>query len=76
MAGRKNKPMPPAPVSEGKKNPPKDSGAASVNPVEEEPESSGSGGSDTDALSHLPTDEESGAEDKGAGEINEDTEDK
>ena len=67
--------MSPTPGSRGKKNPPKNPGAASVNPVEEDKESTDGGGNDTDALSHLPTDEESGAEDNGTGETNGGTED-
>ena len=73
--GGKNKPVSPAPGNKGKKNPPKNPGAASVAPVEEDKESAESDGNDTDALSHLPTDEESGAEDNGTGEANGDTED-
>ena len=45
-----------------------------MNPVEKEEELTGSDGNDTDALSHLPTDEESGTEDEGTGEIAGDTE--
>ena len=57
--------MPPAPANKGKKNPAKDPGTASVNQVGEDKESTDSEGNDTDALSHLPTDEESGDEDQG-----------
>ena len=57
-AGKKNPPAQ-APVNKGKKNPAKDTGATSVNPVEGEEEPSEEGESDADALSHLPTDEDS-----------------
>ena len=70
--GGKGKTAPPAPVNKGKKNPAKDSGKTSVNPVEKDEESTGSDGNDTDALSHLPTDEESGTEDEGPDKIDED----
>ena len=43
-----------------------------MNPVEKDEESTGSDGNDTDALSHLPTDEESGTEDEGPDKIDED----
>ena len=43
-----------------------------MNPVEGDKESTDSDGNDTDALSHLPTDDESGTEDPGTGEVNED----
>ena len=56
------------------KNPNKNPGPTSVNPVEGDKESTDSDGNDTDALSHLPTDDESGAEDQGTGEVNGDTE--
>ena len=45
-----------------------------MNPIEKEEELTGSDGNDTDALSHLPTDEESGTEDEGTGEKDKDTE--
>ena len=45
-----------------------------MNPVEKDEELTGSDGNDTDALSHLPTDEESGTEDEGTGGIDGDTE--
>ena len=64
-AGGKAKAVPSAPANKGKENPAKDSGKTSVNPVEKDEESTGSDGNDTDALSHLPTDEESGTEDEG-----------
>ena len=51
--GGGNKTVSPAPGNKGKKNPPKNPGAASVNPVEEDKESADSDGNDTDALSHL-----------------------
>ena len=69
-AGGKNKTVLPAPVNKGKKNPAKIPGTASVNQVEEDKESSEDEGSDTDALSHLPTDDESGGEDKDADNVN------
>ena len=73
VAGGTKKPAAQPPANKGKKSPAKDQGTASVNLVEEGSGPSESGGSDTDALSHLPTDEESGAEDKGTGEVNDDT---
>ena len=46
-----------------------------MNPVEEDKESSdNSDGNDTDALSHLPTDDESEPDNPGSGEINGDSE--
>ena len=69
MAGKKN-PTGQPPVNKGKKNPAKDTGATSVNPVEGDEEPPEDEESDTDVLSHLPTDEESGPEDEGAGEAN------
>ena len=75
MAGGKNKTVPPpAPANKGKKNPAKNPGTTSVNPVEDDKESTDSDGNDTDTLSHFPTDEESGSEDKGTGEVNGDME--
>ena len=71
----KNKVVPPAPGNKGKKNPPKNPGTASVNPVEEDGESTDSGGNDTDALSHLPTDEDSEGGDNEPDEANGSTED-
>ena len=72
--GGKTKTVSPAPVNKGGKNPAKNPGAISMNPVEEDKESTAGDGNDTDALSHLPTDEESGTEDEGPGEVNGDTE--
>ena len=72
-AGGKNKPAPPAPGNKGGKNPNKNPGPTSVNPVEGDNESTDSDGNNTDALSHLPTDDESGTEDQGTGEVNGDT---
>ena len=72
--GGKNKTVPPAPVNKGRKNPTKNTGTTSMNSVENEEELTGSDGNDTDALSHLPTDEESGMEDEGTGEIARDIE--
>ena len=66
----KNKAVPPAPGNKGKKNPPKNPGTATVNPIEEDEELTDSDGNDTDALSHLPTDEESEGGDNGTGEGN------
>ena len=74
VMGGKGKTAPPAPVNKGKKSPAKDSGKTSVNPVEKDEESTGSDGNDTDALSHLPTDEESGTDDEGPDKIDEDAE--
>ena len=73
VAGGKNKATPPIPVNKGKKNSPKDPGTASVNQIGEDEKSSEDEESDTDALSHLPTDDESGTEDKGGDDMNEDT---
>ena len=72
-AGGKNKQAPPAPGNKGGKNPNKNPGPTTVNPVEGDHESTDSDGNDTDALSHLPTDDESGTEDQGTGEVNGDT---
>ena len=68
--GKSIRRYPPAPVNKEKKNPAKNPGTASVNQVEEDKESSEDEGSDTDALSHLPTDDESGGEDKDADNVN------
>ena len=68
QAKGKNKVVPPAPGNKGKKNPPKNPGTTSVNPIEDDGESTDSGGNDTDALSHLPTDEDSEGGDNGPGE--------
>ena len=57
-------------MNKGKKNPAKDPGITSVNQVGEDKEPTDSEGNDTDALSHLPTDEESGDEDQDAGDVN------
>ena len=73
-AGKKSPPAQ-APVNNGKKNPAKDTGTTSVNPVEGEEEPSEEGESDADALSHLPTDEDSEAEDEGSGGAEGDTAD-
>lgn len=64
----KDKVVPSAPGNKGKKNPPKNPGVTSVNPVEDDGESTDSGGNDTDALSHLPTDEDSEGGDNEPGE--------
>ena len=60
--------MPATSGSKGKKTPPKNPGKASVNPVEDDTKSTDSGGDDTDALSHLPTDDESDGGGDGPGE--------
>ena len=73
-AGGKAKAVPPAPANKGKKSPAKDPGITSMDPVEKDEGSMDSDGNDTDALSHLPTDEESWAEDEGLDKVNEDTE--
>ena len=74
VAGGKGKVAPSAPANKGKKNPVRDPKATTVNPVEENKEPSDSDANDTDALSHLPTDDESEPEDPGMGEVNEDPE--
>ena len=66
--GGKNKVVPPVSVNKGKKNPAKDPVITLVNQVGEDKEPTDSEGDDTDALSHLPTDEESGDEDQDAGD--------
>ena len=73
-AGGKNKQSPPAPGNKGGKNPNKNTGPTTVKPVEEDKESTDSDGNDTDALSHLPTDDESEPENPGTGDVNEDPE--
>ena len=72
--GGKGKTAPPVPANKGKKSPAKDLGITSMNPIEKDEGSTDSDGNDIDALSHLPTDEESGTEDEGPDKINEDTE--
>ena len=54
VGGKKN-PTGQPPVNKGKKNPAKDTGAASINPVEGDEDPPENEDSDTDALSHLPT---------------------
>ena len=71
VAGYKKAPAGQPPVNKGKKNPTKDSGVTSVNPVEDEIIPSRDGESDIDALSHLPTDKESESWDGEPGGDNE-----
>ena len=73
-AGGRNKPAPPNSGNKGGKNPAKNPGPTTVNPIEGDNESTGSDGNDTDALSHLPTDDESEPENPGAGKANENSE--
>ena len=79
--GKQTSPVPgnkggnnPVPGNKGGKNPTKNPGPTAVNPVEEDKESTDSDGNDTDALSHLPTDDESEPENSGAGDANENSE--
>ena len=58
--------------SKGKKNPTKDAGVTTLDPVEEDLIPSRDGESDVDALSHLPTDEGSGSENEGSADANTD----